>query len=307
MPEKGKGVITGMGTFFAHVDELPKILSNYKGATLHVTLNDTDDKGRKSINMVSPRVLLVDIDRPIERSEVKNLIYSYKVQLAVESSPNKWHFYWSIDSAISLKEWSIFELGLSYKFQADLQSSQITKSIRVPGVERLTKDGDPFMPEIKFLVEKSARAPLTREVILKEFPWILSSHHKALAYLKKEHEALRDLMKKKLELSNIKKFKKINLQGRNNLLYFEVKRHVAAIKIDPSGKIMKPPSFEAAVEYGKLVNEAFSEPLTELECVRTIQSAFKNGVALYKKKYEEFRKVRGDVVGLFLDETVPET
>jgi hypothetical protein len=80
------------GTLAERWDELVKLSS--MGAGIYVTVNETDLKGRSADHVKRVRAYFCDLDgAPL--SNVKRM--PLRPHFAVQSSPDRYHVYWSID------------------------------------------------------------------------------------------------------------------------------------------------------------------------------------------------------------------
>ena len=156
LDKTGKGAVSGYGTLYGTGEELAQIaISQYEqnGGTLHVILNRTDDKGSGNKNVTSCRVLSVDIDSPTTRDTIKEYVQKYAPTCVVESSPDKFHLYWRVQSHLPLGVWEDVQLGLAVMLGGDRNLAQRCHSLRAPGIPRICKDGSTFTPRILHLVD----------------------------------------------------------------------------------------------------------------------------------------------------------
>lgn len=149
--EDGKYPVSDLGFVWAPAEKLitlaRAVYENERG-TLHVCLNRTSEKGRKNENVQAVRVLCVDIDHETPAEKVKDLVDQFAPGLLVESSPQKYHFYWKIEENLPFETWQEFQTALAVEFDGDHNLRQLSHSIRVPGIPRLTKTGETFVPRI---------------------------------------------------------------------------------------------------------------------------------------------------------------
>lgn len=306
LDDTGHGVPHGCGCLNLRVEEIEDLLDAHPGSTLHVTLNQCDDKGRRTANVKSCRVLCVDLDREVSDEELAEIVEAgNSPHLIVNSSPKKYHLYWQI-TGISLEEWKVFQLGLAHKFNGDLNLAQITKTIRVPGVERITKSGEMFMPSVVWTTGAKEMG-CRREDILALFPWIIESHHEALVKVKEERQALRELIKAQgkeagAELGASGVFSTVSLVGRNNALYSELRSAVTKLSYTPGGELLEAPSEGELTEYGLGVNNLFPSPLELTEVEAVVRSAYRHGIearerriSKIKERSEEIDSVMGEL------------
>lgn len=132
------------GTFEQHREWLTQM--NQQGAGVFVTVNATNG-GRKASDVVRPRALFVDIDKPapctLERLQAAELPPS----MIVESSPGKLHAYW-LASAVELSEFPALQARLIAEWGADDACKDLSRVLRVPGFLHLKNPSTPQLPRI---------------------------------------------------------------------------------------------------------------------------------------------------------------
>jgi AAA domain/RepB DNA-primase from phage plasmid/Primase C terminal 2 (PriCT-2) len=119
-----------------------------KGAGVHVTINETDGRGRKRANIVRVRALFVD-DVSLElvrQSEPKPHIIT-------ESSPGRYHAYWRVEG-VTLEEFSSMQLALIKRFGSDPNVHSLEHVMRLPGF--MHRKGTPFQSRIVSISDHSA-------------------------------------------------------------------------------------------------------------------------------------------------------
>jgi len=272
MDKASEKPIVGYGIFHGTVNEIINCIQNLeeihsvenggKGVTLHLCLNETDLKGRKKGNIVRARVLCVDIDTVTNKDVVKALINSDKPHMVVESSPGKYHLYWRLAAGIPLDVWSKLQLGIASYFDgSDKGLDDITKNIRVPGVERVCKSGEVFMPHIVYVSEEFIDGQShDLNSITTLFPDWNHAYERAAAKRKED--------RKKLHKAIDKGEVALLPEGRNSTLYTAIK--------DATFKGLD--DMEEAYELGCRINAGFDVPLDNVECQRASVSAFKHGI-----------------------------
>lgn len=297
LDKESKNVIQGHGVKFGTYEEIiwackwqdqTLVHSVNPGFTLHTTLNSTKLSGRKTKDIEGVRVLCVDFDREVPKQSLKPLIESNRVQLVVESSPSKYHFYWKIDPAISLDLWHTYQLGLNQFFGGDLNMASVSHTIRVPGVSRVTKEGLEFMPSIVYI--SSDTTPLSIEKIGEQFPWIQNKAAEALEVQKKT---------RRIVSSTIKKFKNVDVfdSGKHSKVFDQILKEpdrnsalfslVYGLSAEIEGGIE---SLEAAEILGanynaNLISGAHPKgSLGEDEIKKTVESAYERGIEAREKR-----------------------
>lgn len=145
--------IKGYGKLYVTSQELIELLK-VQDFPLHIVPAACKGASRKKGDALYPRVFLAELDRQIDETELKELIVEYQIQLAVESSPRKYHLYWQCRQEVSIEDWQAAQTAIAKKLDADIAFGSPVHTIRVPGVERITKDGEEFLPRIVWLVEE---------------------------------------------------------------------------------------------------------------------------------------------------------
>jgi hypothetical protein len=130
------------GTLAEHADWLVK--QNARGAGIYVTVNETDGNGRKETNIKRIRAPFVDLDgspiEPVNNAEAKP-------HIVVESSPGRFHAYWSFIGRIPLKVFEPLQKGLATRFKGDPAVHDLPRVMRMPGFI-WHKEGEPFLSHI---------------------------------------------------------------------------------------------------------------------------------------------------------------
>src|SRR6516225_4491568 len=131
------------GTLTEHWSWLVK--QNERGAGIYVTVNETDGGGRKATNITRIRALFDDLDgAPIE--PVNNA--KIKPHIIVESSPGRFHPYWSFTGRMPLKVFEPLQKELARRFGGDPAVHDLPRVMRLAGfVHRKEKD-KPFLSHI---------------------------------------------------------------------------------------------------------------------------------------------------------------
>lgn len=298
---ESKHQIKGLGVKFftpekliSFISSFPKKYPNLK-YTLHTTLNHTSTAGRKATNVESVRVLCLELDTKLDRAKVKNIVHEFGAHCVVESSPDKFHIYWKIESTIPLENWLNYQSAIAYKFKdlgSDFGVAQLSHTIRVPGIERRTKDGLIFLPRIVYLASEINE--LSEVEVGKVFGNISELIKKASDFKKRERSKIREFIKKGDFTT------KDSPLGRNDTLYMAVKQYVGSLRFDLEGQPQAAPDIEDAIEYGKAVALDFpqnaKDPFTEEEILKTIHSAHDRGMQIYQARVEKFLEA-GSLLG----------
>lgn len=102
---------------------------------------------RKNIDVEAIRNIVADIDRPLKPEHVQLLVEKTKPSMVVESSPNQFHFYWSLKpGTIKPADHSALNQLISESLGSDDGFTSACHTVRVPGFERVTKAGKLFTP-----------------------------------------------------------------------------------------------------------------------------------------------------------------
>jgi P4 family phage/plasmid primase-like protien len=287
-PEAGKEeIIRGLGvfhgTYLEIVEKLEYLLapgSNYRYPTVHVTINKTNFLGRKLTNIVSPRVLCVDLDSVTSRERIKEIATLFNPGLIVESSPQKFHIYWKLSDSLQdithLKDWEFFQLALAQFLNGDYTLSQVSHTIRMPGCERLTKTDSvtPFTPAIVFYAPDNKPIESWDEVRA-----VLGGETNANALVEAAHVSIR-AARRALRQAMTTREGAISTfgQGRNTALYSLLKSEVSNIT-KPSDDI------SYVTQLASEINSQFQAgPLPDEELKHIVESAFERGLAVREKR-----------------------
>jgi hypothetical protein len=130
------------GTLEQHFAELADL--NRRGAGIFVTVNVTDGKGRKLENMLRPRALFQEADRP------NTPVPPLDPHIEVESSPGKFHRYWLIDetTAPTFNVWGEGMERMVMDFGSDPNARDPSRVLRLPGFYHRKDPSQPFMVRI---------------------------------------------------------------------------------------------------------------------------------------------------------------
>ncbi len=281
LDNKSKQVIKGHGIKYGILPEIIEQVSTYSidnAFTLHTTLNRMKLSGRKRKDVDSCRVLCVDFDRVINRQALRPLVEANKVHLVVESSPGKYHFYWKLDSALSIENWSILQLGLNQYFDADLNLAQPNHTIRVPGVSRVTKDGEQFMPSIVYAVQDPE--PFTYSALLSQFPWILDKAEEARTKQKADRRIIGKASKHLVAGRKINYEVLKDTMNRNDTLYSLLYSVASNILEDTTEAAL----CQIATEYNQELIHHPKGPLDQDEIDKTVRSAYEHGLEKREEK-----------------------
>lgn len=302
MDESSKSVIKGHGIKYGILPEIIEDVEKFAAHnkfTLHVTLNRMKLTGRKRKDVDSCRVLCVDFDRPINRESLRPLVEANGVDMVVESSPGKYHFYWKIDPATPINVWSNIQLGLNHYFGADTNLAQPNHTIRVPGVSRVTKptgasaDGEPFMPSIVYI--SSAATPFCASDYFGHFPWLQDKITEAQTNSKKQTRMINSFAKsigngKFIDYGMLAK----DANNRNETLYSLLYSTASNILED----ITENALCQIATDYNEALTAHPKGPLDQEEVDKIVRSAYEHGEAKReeRKAKEANNKIKLDTL-----------
>lgn len=253
-------IIPGYGCIHAKAEEITARLLTIEPTTLHVCLNRTNLKTRKSADIVSARVIVAEIDREMSLADLRSLQEKYLPGLIVESSPGRFHLYWKIGSEVGLDKWKQIQLALSSLLGSDPSLSQVTHTIRVPGVWRV-KNGFKIMPRIVFLDPNHIE--LTEES-LNIFGDIQELAQLAVDQQKKERAQISRQLKAqkggKLQVTAVPS------QGRNNYLYSWLSSWIYESSILPG--------FDQTLDQANAINNKLDKPLASEEMAHIVKKLY---------------------------------
>lgn len=299
MDHEGKGVVRGYGVIHGPVDVLARMAAEVaakQGGTLHVCLNRGNGKGRKNIDIVEGgvRCLCVDLDRRVEREEIREIVREYGAGMVVKSSPQKFHLYWALRwGSLKLGEWEEFQRGLAGRLGGDTDMAGRAKTIRVPGCPRKTKEGDVWTPRIVYMEAEEGGKVWERQDILERFPWIVSE---ARLVKERKKQGRAELIGGGMGVGGGADIAQAaeKLGGRNTALYEGVKGWILReAETDRSDEEIT----EAAWAYGGEIAEKLraevggDHEFGEDEAGRAIESAIRHGLAARESRREKRRKV----------------
>ena len=319
MNESGSDAISGEGCQFGIGEEIAakfveagKLHDKSKGPwkTLHVVLNKTTLSGRKRKDIIAPRVLCVDLDRWVPREEIRGILEEYAPDLVVRTSilsteeggeaKGKYHLYWKISSTISLEKWEEFQTGFAFKFSSDFNLASRTHGLRVPGVERVQKDGSKYVPEIvyaKYCPDEVI--PERGEVqIFQEFPWLLEAMTEGRLEKKGQKGKIQKVSAKVLEVlrgeasevnGTMKELVGEGAPGRNVALYQTVKDWCLELPLDE--EVLEEDAVRVGLEFNKALE--LGHPgggLEWAEVEKTVRSAMVGALEVRAARKEKAAK-----------------
>lgn len=254
------GVIPGWGTVFGKSSDILTAVRAVPDSTLHVCLNRTGLHGRRRKDIEQCRVFCVDIDSV-------GKIPKCNASLIVESSPGKYHLYWKCAFSIGLEKWSAVQLALAAQYGGDFSLAEVTKTIRVPGVPRRTKEGKEFLPRI---VRAAAQCPVFSDDNLNElftdgdFNEWWERGRKAKEKLQRDiNRHCRDFRDNPGTTR-----KMLSGGGRNNALYEYIRDESRSGKVTTESQ---------AISAARAFNKSFGEPLEDFEVEKTALSGLVRG------------------------------
>lgn len=106
---------------------LPELKAlNRRGAGIFVTVNETDGKGRSLKNIVRPRAVWGEFD------DGPPLICPLEPSIVVESSPDKYHYYWLVNDLTHETHQNTMD-HLVKEYASDPNAKDLSRVLRVPG------------------------------------------------------------------------------------------------------------------------------------------------------------------------------
>lgn len=254
--------------------ELPKL----KDLTVHILVNSSDGEGRRNENITGCHAFFCDIDRAIEKNELKELMIKYKPHMVVQSSALKFHFYWRAQENLPLARWQIVQRGINGLLQSpEPNPDSLTHMLRMPGFERTCKDGSSFTPKLVYLA-KSIGAVEPRKL----FPGFLKVSQNHKAGKRKEREKIYAAISVDVENLQMPEVK----AGKRNATLFLVLFNLV--------KQGKASDITALRHFAEKLNGQLSEPLPLDEIIGIIKSAWSRGSEAYKKEQRKLSIARGE-------------
>lgn len=135
------------GTLEQHASTLKSL--NEAGAGIFVTVNETDLKGRRDMNVQRVRALFVDLDgaplEPVMESKVLP-------HLVTETSPGRYHAFWMIEG-LNTDEFTSIQESMARRFGGDISVTDLPRVMRLPGFYHRKSD-EPFRVSIRHVSEE---------------------------------------------------------------------------------------------------------------------------------------------------------
>lgn len=129
------GPLSAHETTLAHANE--------SGAGVFVTVNQTDQRGRKATNIKSVRAVFADFDGVALPDR-----FPLRPHAIVESSRGKWHTYWFCDG-LPLERFSGIQRGIADELGSDPAVCDLPRVMRLPGF--VHQKAEPFTTRIAAL------------------------------------------------------------------------------------------------------------------------------------------------------------
>lgn len=105
--------------------------SQHAGAGVFLTINATAG-GRRAADITAIRCLFVDVDTPQPQPS-----WHLEPSCVVESSPGKWHAYWTIADEPALESFATAQQRLAMHYGGDVACKDLSRVLRVPGTMHL--------------------------------------------------------------------------------------------------------------------------------------------------------------------------
>jgi hypothetical protein len=154
---------TFYGTLAQYAAELKRLNNN--GAGVFVTINETDGIGRKVENIERVRAVFIDLDGTPLEPVLQNRV---KPHIIVETSPGKFHVYWSV-TGMPLADFSSVQKAAIRRYNRDPDIFDLPRVMRLPGFYHCKRE--PFLIRI-FSTHQSPAYP---EAYFKRAP--AEQHH----------------------------------------------------------------------------------------------------------------------------------
>lgn len=133
---------------------------NKRGASVCVTINETDFKGRTAENIVRVRSVFAEMDEgPIDPC----MQCALEPSMVVESSPGKYHVYWLVDG-LPIEQFHGVQNVIIRRFGADPSCKDVARVLRVPGFHH-----QKHAPHMVRMIHDSGAQPFSAERVLREF------------------------------------------------------------------------------------------------------------------------------------------
>lgn len=119
---------------------------NAQGYGIFVIVNATDGVGRKLENIAHIRAHMIDLDNVSAPANYERALSSYPAPgFAVQTSPNKYHVYWSVSPYTGNDRYETVQRKLRQVFDADPSIIDATRVLRVPGFYHMKRPDAPHL------------------------------------------------------------------------------------------------------------------------------------------------------------------
>jgi hypothetical protein len=143
-------------------DVWPTLMNRQRaGAAVAVTIAETDERGRKSANMVRPRAVWIEADTHISRP------LPLQPTMTVETSPGRYHYIF-VTRDITWEQWNGVQQTLIADYGSDPKAGHRTQVLRMPGTLNLKNPAKPFL--VRFVEELTSQRIYTAAEIVAAFP-----------------------------------------------------------------------------------------------------------------------------------------
>lgn len=172
-PSDGKPVYPGQkhGTLAEHKRFLQYV--SKRGAGIYFTVNQTDGAGRKTENITRIRAYMIDCDglsTPAAKHAAIERLYATGLKpSAIVETKNGLHAYWysTGEERIDPHEYRRVNRRLAHHYGADINATDITRVLRVPGFPHQKDPRNPFMVT---LISEDPTLLYTPEQLLEAYP-----------------------------------------------------------------------------------------------------------------------------------------
>ncbi len=131
------------GSLAEHADALARL--NARGAGVCVMVNEGDGKQRNNDCVQRVRAYFADFDTALPPDVATVPLAPHAI---IESSPNRWHWYWWIDAA-PLETFKGVQVAIAERFGSDAKVCDLARVMRLPGFEHRKRK--PFRTRIETL------------------------------------------------------------------------------------------------------------------------------------------------------------
>lgn len=280
-------ILSGCSYIHDRKDKLLHELSGFKDITAHILVNNSDGTGRKKENITACHTFFCDLDRWIDKKELGEILEKYAPHVVTQTSMKeeagvkfgKFHFYWRCNPSLSLARWSVYQKGINAILKSpEPTPGAITHMLRVPGFERIQKDGQTFTPKLVYL-EQSAE-PID---VQKTFPGVVRAARQVEKKEERQHKELASI-----DVSSLTEID-FSEGARNNTMYLALHTLVKRGRVG---------SITELKNAAKTINESIvpdvGGPLAHDELSSIVKSAWERGSKAFKREQRKLAIAKGE-------------